>query len=98
MYLGNRYGTSKKAVMDVLNHGKLCLLDIDSQGVKNVKKTDLNPVYIFIKPPNMQVLEQPAALPRHGDRGGHPEAIGRGRHGDGLRRHTGQLRLRDRER
>ena len=44
--------------MDVLNHGKLCLLDIDSQGVKNVKKTDLNPLYIFIKPPNMQVLEQ----------------------------------------
>lgn len=44
--------------MDVLNAGKLCLLDIDSQGVKNVKATDLNPVYVFIKPPNLAVLEQ----------------------------------------
>ena len=55
--LGNYYGTSQKAVLDVLQQGKLCLLDIDSQGVKSVKGTDLNPVLVFIKPPSLEVLE-----------------------------------------
>ncbi|OWA52083.1 Guanylate kinase [Hypsibius exemplaris] len=57
-FSGNRYGTSKKAIQDVIHQGKLCLLDIDSQGVKNVKTTDLNPVYLFIRPPSQAVLEQ----------------------------------------
>lgn len=38
--------------------GKVCILDIDMQGVEAVKKTDLNPKYIFIQPPNYDVLEQ----------------------------------------
>ncbi|GAU95335.1 hypothetical protein RvY_06969 [Ramazzottius varieornatus] len=57
IFSGNRYGTSKKAILDVLQHGKLCLLDIDSQGVKSIKGTDLNPVLVFIKPPSLEVLE-----------------------------------------
>lgn len=32
------------------------MLDIDMQGVKNVKKTDLNAKFIFIKPPSLEVL------------------------------------------
>ncbi|XP_055358009.1 uncharacterized protein LOC129602864 [Paramacrobiotus metropolitanus] len=57
-FSGNRYGTSKRAVLNVLQQGKLCLLDIDMQGVRNVKQTDLNAVCIFIKPPNVQELEK----------------------------------------
>ena len=37
--------------------GKLCVLDIDSQGVKSIKKTDLNPFYVFILPPTLEELE-----------------------------------------
>lgn len=57
VFSGNYYGTSQEAVLDVLQQGKLCLLDIDSQGVKSVKGTDLNPVLVFIKPPSLEVLE-----------------------------------------
>ena len=56
-FSGNQYGTSKQAVQDVLQSGKICILDIDVLGVKAVKKTDLDPKYVFIKPPSLQVLE-----------------------------------------
>ena len=47
---------SKKAVEDVQKTGRICILDVEVKGVKNIKKTDLNPRYIFVKPPNMEVL------------------------------------------
>lgn len=56
-YSGNTYGTSKKAVFDVENGGCLCILDIEIEGVKQVKKTHLNPYLVFIKPPDLSVLE-----------------------------------------
>lgn len=56
-FCGNMYGTSKAAVDAVKEQGKICVLDIDVQGVKLVKKTDLNPWYIFIKPPSLEVLK-----------------------------------------
>ena len=52
------YGTSKKAVQDVLSSGRICVLDVDIQGVKNLKKTDLKPLYLFIKPPSLGELEK----------------------------------------
>ncbi|XP_050695661.1 guanylate kinase-like isoform X2 [Eriocheir sinensis] len=57
-YSGNLYGTSKKAVKDVLSNGKICILDIDLQGVKQVKKTDLQAQYIFIRPPSLEHLRE----------------------------------------
>lgn len=36
--------------------GRICILDIDMQGVKSVKKTDINPKYIFVKPPSLKSL------------------------------------------
>ena len=49
---------SKKAVEDVQRNNKICILDIDTQGVKLIKKTTLNPILIFMKPPSMEVLEE----------------------------------------
>lgn len=57
-FSGNMYGTSKRAVRDVMAKGRICILDIEIEGVKNVKNTDLHPRYVFIKPPSMQVLEE----------------------------------------
>ena len=57
-FSGNMYGTSKKAVETVLSSGRICALDIDIQGVRNLKKTDLNPIYCFIKPPSLEILEK----------------------------------------
>ncbi|KAF7726675.1 guanylate kinase [Apophysomyces ossiformis] len=57
-FSGNMYGTSIKAVEDVVASGKVCMLDIDMQGVQSVKKTELKPRYVFIQPPSFEVLEQ----------------------------------------
>merc|ERR1712002_833170 len=55
-FSNNMYGTSKQAVKDVLNEGKICILDVDSQGVKSIKKTDLDCLLVFVKPPSMEEL------------------------------------------
>ncbi|XP_008432514.1 guanylate kinase [Poecilia reticulata] len=57
-FSGNLYGTSKAAVQAVQAKNLICILDIDMQGVKNIKKTDLNPMYISIQPPSMEILEK----------------------------------------
>ncbi|KAK6457049.1 guanylate kinase [Scheffersomyces xylosifermentans] len=57
-FSGNYYGTSIKAVKDVVETGKICLLDIDMQGVKSVKKTDLNARYLFVGPPSIDTLRE----------------------------------------
>ena len=39
--------------------GKVCILDIDVQGVRQVKESGLEGVrYVFIKPPSLEVLEE----------------------------------------
>ncbi|XP_023126165.2 guanylate kinase isoform X2 [Amphiprion ocellaris] len=57
-FSGNMYGTSKAAVQDVQAKNLICILDIDMQGVRNIKRTDLNPIYISIQPPSLEVLEK----------------------------------------
>ncbi|XP_071349043.1 guanylate kinase isoform X1 [Trachinotus anak] len=57
-FSGNMYGTSKAAVQDVQAKNLICILDIDMQGVRNIKGTDLNPIYISIQPPSMAILEK----------------------------------------
>ncbi|KJH51711.1 guanylate kinase [Dictyocaulus viviparus] len=54
---GNIYGTSKKAVSDVEETGKICVLDVELQGVRNIKKTHLNARYILIRAPTLEILE-----------------------------------------
>nr|XP_057924218.1 guanylate kinase-like [Doryrhamphus excisus] len=56
-FSGNLYGTSKAAVQDVKDRNLICILDVDMQGVRNIKSTDLNPIYISIQPPSLDVLE-----------------------------------------
>ncbi|KAG6971357.1 hypothetical protein JG688_00004460 [Phytophthora aleatoria] len=55
---GNVYGTSKRAVQDVQEKGKICILDIDIQGVQQVKKAGIRTKYLFIAPPSMEELEK----------------------------------------
>ncbi len=49
---GNYYGTSKKALNEVLEKGKDALLAIDVQGAKNVMNQLDNVVSIFMLPPS----------------------------------------------
>lgn len=55
---GKYYGTSVEAVESVKSSGKICVLDIDVQGAQSVKKSSLNPIYVFIAPPSMDELEK----------------------------------------
>ncbi|XP_030640513.1 guanylate kinase 1b [Chanos chanos] len=57
-FSGNMYGTSKQSIEDVQAKNLICILDVDIQGVRNIKKTDLNPIYISIQPPSMEILEK----------------------------------------
>jgi guanylate kinase len=58
-FSGNYYGTSIAAVKHVSDTlKKTCILDIDMQGVKLVKKTDLNARYLFLSPPSIEELKK----------------------------------------
>ncbi|KAL2725771.1 guanylate kinase isoform X2 [Vespula maculifrons] len=57
-YSGNLYGTSKLAVENVQRTGKICILEIEIEGVKQIKNSSLSPLYIFIKPPSINELER----------------------------------------
>lgn len=58
-FSGNYYGTSIAAVRDVSDlQKKTCILDIDMQGVKQVKKTDLNARFVFLAPPSIADLRK----------------------------------------
>lgn len=58
IFSGNIYGTSKKAVDDVRRTGKICVLDIEMEGVKQIKRTDLDPLLVFVMPPSIDELER----------------------------------------
>ena len=54
------------AIQSVQRQNKICILDIDVQGVQTIKKLEsnnsnssnkLNPIYVFIAPPSIQALE-----------------------------------------
>ncbi len=58
-FSGNMYGTSKASVSACQDSGKICILDIDVQGVKQIRKMDeLNPRLVFVKPPSLEVLKE----------------------------------------
>lgn len=55
---GNYYGTSKSLINDIVESGKDVLLDIDTQGAKNIKKLFPESVLIFILPPSIEELKR----------------------------------------
>ncbi|PTB59999.1 hypothetical protein M431DRAFT_116 [Trichoderma harzianum CBS 226.95] len=57
-FSGNYYGTSKQTIKDQMAKGLLVVLEIDIEGVKQMRKaTDIDASYVFIKPPNFEELE-----------------------------------------
>ena len=57
-YAGNLYGTSKKAVADVAAQGKICIFDVDMNGILSLKKTDIHALFVMIVPPSREELER----------------------------------------
>jgi guanylate kinase len=55
---GNMYGTSVAAVQAVLATGRVCVLDIDVQGARQVRKSALKAIFVFVAPPSLYELER----------------------------------------
>jgi guanylate kinase len=54
---GHLYGTSRDLLMGIANRGIDVILDIDSQGAMQLKKKEVDGVYIYILPPSFDVLK-----------------------------------------
>jgi guanylate kinase len=54
----NFYGTSRRVIDDMISKGLDVILDIDTQGAKQIKAKYDNAVYIFIMPPSLEILEE----------------------------------------
>ncbi|KAM3454056.1 hypothetical protein MY3296_003324 [Beauveria thailandica] len=57
-FSGNRYGTSKMTIEEQTKKGRIVLLDIEMEGVKQIKNSSIAARYVFIAPPSVQQLEQ----------------------------------------
>lgn len=56
---GNFYGSSFEAISRIQQENKICVLDVDVQGVSSIKAYGkLDAHYIFIAPPSVDVLLQ----------------------------------------
>ncbi|KAK2607536.1 hypothetical protein N8I77_006202 [Diaporthe amygdali] len=55
---GNRYGTSKSTIREQGEKGKVVVLDIEMEGVKQIKKSDIPARFVFVAPPSEEELEK----------------------------------------
>uniref|UniRef100_A0A1I7SJ87 Guanylate kinase-like domain-containing protein n=1 Tax=Bursaphelenchus xylophilus TaxID=6326 RepID=A0A1I7SJ87_BURXY len=53
---GNRYGTSKMAIENVQKSGKICILDLELNGVRSLKDHEMKFKFILIRAPSYEVL------------------------------------------
>jgi len=54
----NYYGTSKKTITDQMAKGLIVILEVEMEGVKQIKlNSSLDARYVFIKPPSLETLE-----------------------------------------
>ena len=54
----NLYGTSRRVLDDMISKGVDVILDIDTQGAKQIKSKFNTAVFIFIMPPSLEILEE----------------------------------------
>nr|ADD38867.1 Guanylate kinase [Lepeophtheirus salmonis] len=59
-FANNFYGTSEEEVKKIIDSGKICVLDVEVNGVKSIfdYKPSLNAKYIFVAPPSTELLEE----------------------------------------
>ncbi len=57
VFCGNRYGTPKKAVLEMLESGKNVILEIEVQGAMQVRSHYPEGVFVFVIPPSLKELE-----------------------------------------
>uniref|UniRef100_A0A8C4GI16 MAGUK p55 scaffold protein 4b n=1 Tax=Dicentrarchus labrax TaxID=13489 RepID=A0A8C4GI16_DICLA len=57
-YKGNLYGTTVDSVREVLNSGKICVIDIEANAIQAVRTHELRAYIIYVKPPPLERLRE----------------------------------------
>ncbi|XP_067941290.1 protein PALS1-like [Watersipora subatra] len=52
------YGTSLESIRQVVNSGKICVLNLHPQAIKSLRVSDVKPYVVFIAAPNMHILKE----------------------------------------
>lgn len=55
---GNRYGTPRSVVDEARGAGRVAVLDIEMEGVRQVKRAGVDARYVFVEPPSVEELER----------------------------------------
>uniref|UniRef100_A0AAX7THI8 Membrane protein, palmitoylated 4-like n=1 Tax=Astatotilapia calliptera TaxID=8154 RepID=A0AAX7THI8_ASTCA len=55
---GNMYGTSIESAKEVLNSGKICVIDIEPNALQAVRTHELRAFVIYVKPPTLERLRE----------------------------------------
>jgi guanylate kinase len=55
---GERYGTSRQRLQEMIRSGYDVILDIDTQGAMQIKEKHSEGTYVFVMPPSLEVLQQ----------------------------------------
>ncbi|XP_036394341.1 MAGUK p55 subfamily member 2b isoform X1 [Megalops cyprinoides] len=56
-YDGNLYGTKINSIHEVVESGKVCILDVNPQALKILRTSEFLPYVVFIEAPNFEVLK-----------------------------------------
>ncbi|XP_067225067.1 MAGUK p55 subfamily member 2b isoform X3 [Chanodichthys erythropterus] len=56
-YDGNLYGTKIDSIHEVMDSGKICILDVNPQALKVLRTAEFLPYVVFIEAPNFEVLK-----------------------------------------
>uniref|UniRef100_A0A3P9BSY1 MAGUK p55 scaffold protein 2b n=3 Tax=Haplochromini TaxID=319058 RepID=A0A3P9BSY1_9CICH len=56
-YDGNLYGTKISSIHDVIETGKICILDVNPQAIKVLRTSEFLPYVVFIEAPDFEVLK-----------------------------------------
>ncbi|XP_077071485.1 MAGUK p55 subfamily member 4 isoform X2 [Siphateles boraxobius] len=55
---GHMYGTSLDSIKDVLDSGKICVIDLEPNCINSVRTKKLKPYIIFVRPPSPECMRQ----------------------------------------
>ncbi|XP_028847729.1 MAGUK p55 subfamily member 4 [Denticeps clupeoides] len=55
-FKGHLYGTSVDAIKEVLDGGKICLIDIEPHSIQSVRTKTLKPYFVFVASPSLERL------------------------------------------
>ena len=57
-FAGERYGTNRYYVENLISEKKICIIDVDIQGAKMIKNSGFKGILVFIKPPCFDELQK----------------------------------------